>query len=236
MSTTTEAVATETQLIGGGLATLPRVNLLPPEIAEHRAFRRIQFGLGGAVAAAVVVLGFLVVAASNGVSDANEELAASQAENTSLRRQTAQYANVTALYAAAAAAQTQLATAMGDEIRFSQMMNDFSLAIPSTVWVTSLNLVATPPVAPVAGAPATAAAPVAGPPVLGTLAVTGKGFNHKDVAVWLEAIAGLKAFSDPYFSSSSEGLIGKRKVVTFASTANINSAALSGRYSKPVGG
>ena len=27
-------------------APLPRVNLLPPEIAEHRRFRRIQVGLG----------------------------------------------------------------------------------------------------------------------------------------------------------------------------------------------
>ena len=46
----------------------------------------------------------------NGVSDANEELAASQSENKSLKRQTAQYANVSAIYAAAAAAQTQLAS------------------------------------------------------------------------------------------------------------------------------
>ena len=31
------------------LATLPRVNLLPPEIEQARQFRRVQYALGGAV-------------------------------------------------------------------------------------------------------------------------------------------------------------------------------------------
>lgn len=227
MSTTTDAVATDTQLIGGGLALLPRVNLLPPEIAERRAFRQVQAGLGGAVAAAVVALGFLVVAAGSGVTKANEDLASAQTQNASLRKQTAQYANVNAIYAAAAAAEAQLSTAMGDEVRFSQMLNDFSLAIPSTVWVTSLSLSTGAVSAPTATPAAT--------PEIGTLTVAGMGFSHNDVAVWLEAIAGLKAFSDPYFGASSESLIAGRTVVSFSSTAGINSTALSGRYAKRIG-
>ena len=237
-STDVVATTTETHLVGGGLALLPRVNLLPPEIAELRTFRQLQAGLGGAVAAALVILGFLVVAAGNGVSDANEELASAQSENVTLKRQTTQYANVNAIYAAAAASEAQLSTAMGDEVRFSQMMNDFSLAIPSTVWVTSLAMTTSAP-----AAPAAPTAPVApGAPVvpstsgIGILTAAGVGFSHNDVAVWLEAIAGLKAFSNPYFATSTEGKIGGRTIVNFSSTATINSTALSGRYTKPVGG
>ena len=38
-------------------AAMPRVNLLPPEIAEHRRFTRLRLGLAGVLAATVAVIG-----------------------------------------------------------------------------------------------------------------------------------------------------------------------------------
>ncbi|MGH8938093.1 MAG: hypothetical protein ACRDV2_01960, partial [Actinomycetes bacterium] len=52
------------------LATLPRVNLLPPEIEEQRRFRRVQAGLGGAVAVAVALVAAGFVMANSEVSSA----------------------------------------------------------------------------------------------------------------------------------------------------------------------
>lgn len=216
-----------TRLAGSTVALLPSVNLLPPEIAERAAFRKVQIGLGAAVLASLGVVGLLYNSASGSVSDAQASLDSVVAQHSSLQRQAAKYRNVTAVYAKAAAAQASLTSAMGDEVRYSQMLNDLSLTIPSNVWLKNVSFVATT---------ATAATAAGGKPGIGTLTATAVAFSHDDVAVWLESIAGLKTYSNPYFSSSTEALIGTRKVVNFTSTATVTPAALSGRFTKPIGG
>jgi len=212
---------------------LPRVNLLPPEIAERAVFQKIQLGLGAAVLAAVGIVGLLYVSASHGVTNAQTDLDTATSQGTSLEAQSAKYADVTATYARAAAAQATLRTAMGNEVRYSQLLNDLSLTIPSNVWLSTLAYTAAPPAAPasvpVAGAPAAA-------PSVGTFTATATAFSHDDVAVWLEAVAGLKSYANPYFSTSTEGLLGRRKVVNFSTTAVLTPAALSGRYADRTGG
>ncbi|MFN2539345.1 MAG: PilN domain-containing protein, partial [Mycobacteriales bacterium] len=163
-----------------------------------------------------------------------------QSEATSLQTQVSKYSNVTAVYDAAAAAQAQLTTAMGPEVRYSQLLHDLSLSVPSTVWLKTLSYTQTPPsaVAPAPSSPATVGSPGASATStapIGTAIFTGVGFDHDDLALWLESLAGLKAYTNVYFSNSTEGLIGQRKVVNFSSTADMTSRALSGRYLKPLG-
>ena len=236
-------VNTEARL-GMANATLPRVNLLPPEIAEQATLKKVQMGLGAGVLGAVGIVGLLFVSATHGVSSAQTSLDQETSRGQSLVAQKAQYANVTAVYSAAAAAQAQLSTAMGQEVRYSQLMHDLSLSIPSTVWLKSLSYTQTPPAAPAGAAPAaataagTAAAKPAvatGPTAIGTLTVTGIGFSHDDLALWLESLANQKNYADAFFSSSTESLMGQRKIVTFTSTTNLTSNAYSGRYTKPLG-
>ena len=221
-------LTSEPRLVGSGTALLPRVNLLPPEIGEKRAFRRVQMGLGVGLVAAVGVVGLLYTSASHSVTSANEDLATAQTQNTTLQAEAAKFRNVTALYAAADAAQQQLTLAMGDEVRYSQLLNDLSLTVPSNVWVNNMAFTQ--------AAAAAGAAPVGRRPTIGTFTVSGTGFAHDDVAVWLESIAGLKTYDSPYFSTSTESLLGTKPIVTFSSTANLTAKALSGRYTKPAGG
>ncbi len=213
-------------LVGTGLATLPRVNLLPPEIEESRRFRRIQYGLGAGVAAAVGVVALLFVAAAGAVGDANTELEAASAENSRLQSEKATYADVTAVYAQAAAAEAMLTEAMGQEVRYSRFLSDLSLSVPDNVWVKSL--VFTQGEVP--------AAVGSTQPGIGTVTVTGVGYDHDDVAVWLESLAAQKGYTNPHFSSSTESRIGPRTVVDFTSTAALTPDAYSGTYTKPAGG
>ena len=213
---------------------LPRVNLLPPEIAERVVFRKVQVGLGAGVLAAAALVAVGYVAALGSVSSAQSHMDTATAQQSSIQSQSAKYRDVTAVYAEADAAQAQLTDAMGDEIRYSQLLNDLSLTVPGNVWLKSVTF--TPPAGAAPGAvTAAGTAPVglAGP--VGNLAVTGVAFTHDDVAVWLDALAGLKTYKDPYFSSSTEGLIGNRKTVGFSSTATVLSTAQSGRYKKSGG-
>jgi Tfp pilus assembly protein PilN len=207
------------------LATLPRVNLLPPEIEEARRFRQIQLGLGLAVVAAVGVVGLMYLSASHGVTSAQTDLDASQQTTTQLTAETAKYRGVTAVYARAAAAQGMLVQAMGDEVRFSQLLNDMSLSIPDNVWITALTYST--------GTTTTAGAPLGSTAALiGGLSMTGVAYTHDDVASWLESLAAQKNYANPYFSSSTEGKIGVKPVVNFTSTAGVTDHALSHRYDK----
>jgi Tfp pilus assembly protein PilN len=210
-------------LLRSSLATLPRVNLLPPEIEEARRFRQVQVGLGAAVLAAVGVVGLLVVSAGHRVTSAQERVDASQATNTRLTAEKARYADVTAVYARAAAAKAMLTQAMGDEVRFSQLLNDLSMSVPANVWVASVSYSSTAPGSAPVGSTAS---------VIGSLSVQGIGYTHDDVAVWLESLASQKNYANPYFSSSAEGKLGTKPIVNFSSTAGITSTALSHRYDK----
>jgi len=220
----------ETQLIASAQGKLPRVNLLPPEIAERAAFRKVQVGLGCGLAATIGIVGLLFVSASHSVSTAQSSLDTQNARAQSLAQQKTQYADVTATYNAAAAAQAELTTAMGQEVRYSQLMHDLSLSVPSTVWLKSLTFTQAG-----SGASASAGAAAPGPGAIGTVSVTGVGFSHDDLALWLESLASQKNYGNPYFSSSTEGLLGTKKVVNFTSTADLEPSAYSNRYTKPVG-
>ncbi len=213
-------LTSESRLVGSSTALLPRVNLLPPEIAEGRTVRRIQVGLGAALAVTVFAVGAAYVAATHSVTSATDELAVATATQSQLQSQVTKLQAQTAIYGQAEAARVQLATAMGDEVRFSQMLNDLSLTVPGNVWLKNLTY-------------NSAATPTGG---IGTMSVTATAFAHDDVASWLEAIAGVKAYANPYFANSTEGLLGTRQVVNFTATADVTSKALSNRYNKPAGG
>ena len=214
------------QPVGTGVVALPKVNLLPPEIAEQARFKRVQLGLAGGVLASIGVVAMLFVSASGSLSDAETELSAEQATSARLQTETAKYADVTAVYAQAAAAEAMLTQAMGEEVRYSQFLNDLSLTVPENVWVTNVAF-AQAAVAPALGATE---------PGIGTVTFSGVGFKHDDVAVWLESLAKQKGYANPYFSSSTEALIGTRKTVNFSSTVTLTPDALSKRYTAPAGG
>lgn len=227
MSLMTSSRTDEGSALGAVPVVLPRVNLLPPEIAEGQRLRRIQYGLGGAVLASLGAVGLLFLSASSSATSAQEELAVETTQSSQLQAEVAKYAPVTGVYAQAAAARALLTQAMGEEVRYSTLLSNLSLSIPEKVWVKSLTFNQTPPT-PVLGAAAGAG--------IGTLQVTGVGFSHDDVAVWLESLASQKGYANPYFSNSTEALLGTRKTVNFTSSATLTADAYSGDYTKPAGG
>jgi Tfp pilus assembly protein PilN len=191
--------------------------------------------LAGAGAVAVGLVALLYVGASGSVGDAQAQLDAASSRQASLQSEAAGYRDVTAVYAGAAAAKATLVQAMGQEVRWSRLLNDLSLTVPDTVWIKSLTFTqGTTAGAGTPAAPAKTATP-GGAAALGNASFTGVGFSHDDVALWLESLAGQKGYADPYFSQSNEALIGRRKVVTFTSTTTVTADALSGRYTTQTG-
>ena len=212
-----------------GLAGLPRVNLLPPEIAEAQRFRQLQLLMGGAVVLAVVAVGGLYVHAKSGVTSAQSSLTSAEAGQQATQQKLNSLASVKSTYAEVASKQAQLASAMGQEIRWSTTLNDLSLRVPSNVWFTAITANETS-----VGSSTTAAAPTTtattSPATVGTMDFTGVAMTRDGVANWLDAMSREKGFVDPSFSSSSETLIGARKVDGFGTSVGLDSSILSNRY------
>jgi Tfp pilus assembly protein PilN len=218
------------------LATLPRVNLLPPEIEERQRFRKVQIGLGAGVLAAVAAVGALTLLASGAVGDAQSDLDAATARQSALQSEKAQYAEVPKVYAQVEDARAQLGQAMGQEVRWSYFLNDLSLKSPGKIWLTSMTVTQD-----VDGAAALTTPTVPGATTdyldkgLGTVSFEGFGYGHNDVAAWLDALAKQKGLTQPYFTKSAKEEIGDRSAVKFASQATITEEALSKRYTEKAG-
>ena len=243
MSVMTEA--TSTSLVTQ-VAAMPRVNLLPPEIAEAARKRQLRLFVVGAGVAAAVGVGLLYTGAAAQANQAADDLAAAQAVTATLQARVAEFSEVPKVYAQVAAAETQLTQAMSQEVRFSFLLNDLSLTIPNRVWLD--NLAIEQPFAPVeAGAPVPgtvpldpATAPVTGTfgaPGIATITFEGFALEHNDVATWLDSLTKQPAYADPEFSTSVAEEIEGTGVTAVRSTSSVTvtDQAYSGRYTEQGG-
>jgi Tfp pilus assembly protein PilN len=218
------------------LAMLPRVNLLPPEIAAAQRLRAVQAGLGAGVLAALVVVGGLFVVATGQQHSAASDLDTAKAKGTSLEAEQAKYADVPKVYAEVDARNAQLTQAMGKEVRWSYFLNDLSLRTPAKVWLSNIAVTETidDSTVPAAAAPTVGGAAwgVAG---IGTVTFSGHGYTHNDTAAWLRALASQPGLTQPYFTKSQQQVIGSTPAVAFDSQAVITDKALSGRFTDKAG-
>jgi Tfp pilus assembly protein PilN len=231
------------------LAAMPRVNLLPPEIAAAARLKRLRAMLGLAVAGIAVVVVLLFVLVSGEVGAAQSDLDAAQAVGAQRTAEKANYAEVPLVYASVETAQQNLATAMTPEIRWSFYLNDLSLTIPRTTRLSSMTAVndaaaaqlaggATLPAAPTTttttDGTTTTPAPTTAPVVasMGSISFTGKSTDFDAVAAWLQSLSRVDGYSDPFVQNvaqaDSTNTVGDWFDVE--SSTKLDIAALSNRY------
>jgi Tfp pilus assembly protein PilN len=213
--------------------TMPRVNLLPPEIAEKAAVRRSQGAMVLVGVAAVGVVAGLYMNASAKVNDANEAKAEAAAASAKLTTELNSLQNVRDVYAQVDAAKATLASAMSTEVLWSSYLHDLTLTIPDNVWLQTLTASIDGPTATSGNKGTTSARPVLDPGI-GVVSFTGAGFHYYDVAEWLESLARQKGYSNAYFTEAAKHVYDgtDREVVKFTSSVNLTPAALSNRYAK----
>jgi Tfp pilus assembly protein PilN len=215
------------------LATMPRVNLLPPEIAERQKVRQVQIGVVAGVAIVAVGVGALAVQGRGGVSKAKDDLAAAQATQTSLQGQLNKLQFVTQTGELRDSAEATLTQATATEIHWSDYLADISVQIPSTMWVTQMTFAENL-------TPGSLPSPDAAPQQVGSLSIAATSLSstqpqyvHNGVAAWLDAASKEKGFASPWFSNAQEAFIGSTKVSNFTSTVNLTSDALTKRCAQP---
>ena len=70
---------------------------------------------------------------------------------------------------------------------------------------------------------------------LGTVNFEGTALKHNDVATWLDSLAKQKGYDQPYFTDSTEELLGDTVIVKFKSQVTLTEDALSKRYVQKAG-
>ncbi|MFY9587728.1 MAG: hypothetical protein WAT66_09765 [Actinomycetota bacterium] len=197
-----------------------QINLLPPEIAQRRRARQITVALGaaGLGLVALLIIVFLVQAAR--LSGERGNLEDAKRQNSALQRQISSLQSFATLQQTLRTKEQLLDRLTSNEVRWSVLLNDISLVIPSDVWLSNLSGSVQ---APTPGTPVTTNAPV------GTIQVTGNTFTHLDVAKWLSRVAGVREFAFPYLSLSAKAAT----TVTFNSSLQLSQSAL--RRNQPGG-
>lgn len=189
-----------------------RINLLPPEVAERKRTRQLAVATAAAALGLVAVLGVVYGTQEIRLRGEKNKLEAQRARNAALRSDLADLAEFDRLQS-----ELQRKTGLLDdltkrEIRWSVLLADISLVIPSDVWLTSFT-------GTVSGTAA------AGEP-LGIIQMNGTTFAHIDVAKWLARLAGVDEFTFPYLTLSSKGSEQDTPVVNFNSSVQISDSAL----------
>lgn len=202
-----------------------QINLLPSEIAQKRRAREITLliGAGGLALIALLVLVFLIQTAR--VAGERGKLDDIRAENAALQGQVNSLQAFATLQKTLQTKQQLLGRLTQNEVRWSVLLNDVSLVIPSDVWLTNFT-----------GSVQTSTGqrgPVATNVPIGTIALGGSTFTHLDVAKWLSRLAVVREFAFPYLTMSAKGVIGDQQVVSFNSSVDLSRDAL--RRNQPGG-
>ena len=229
-----------TTLTVARVAELPRINLLPPEIEQAARLRKLQVLLGVLLLAVLGVVGLLFTWANTQVSAANDSLTTAQAEGVQLQQQVDSYAKVPEVQAQVTSAEDALVTAMTPEIRWSYLMNDMSLAIPSTSRLITWTATNTAAAAQVGSTTTTAPTTTLAPAEESMGSVTYKGSVHKfeDAATWLNSLAGQSSYTDPTLTSEILNVptTTQGRVWTVDSGATLSLDAASNRFEQVLEG
>ena len=213
--------------------TVPRVNLLPPEILAARKLRRTKAALGATVAGVLIASGGLYLLAQNSADARAQELAVAQTETTRLKTEEAKYAEVPRVMAQVDAAKEARDQALSTNVAWYRYLNDLALTYPEAVWLENITATVAASTDAAAPVPTAGANPLATPGI-GTVTFSGKALQHSDVASWLDVLASTDGFADAYFTNSTREQIDGTDVVNFTSQVVVTDGALWDRYESEV--
>jgi Tfp pilus assembly protein PilN len=200
-----------------------QINLLPPEIAQRRRVREVTLliGAAGLALVALLVVVFLVQAAR--LAGERGRLDDAKKVNVALQGKVNQLQEFAQLELTVQNKQQLLGRLTQNEVRWSELLNDTSLVIPSDVWLTNFS----GSIQVASGTTASGDVPI------GSLSLAGSTFTHLDVAKWLSRLAVVREFTFPYLTLSAKAGEGAQQIVTFNSSVDLSTAAL--RRNQPGG-
>ena len=122
-----------------------RVDLMPPEIAGQRRFRRAQLVMATALVVSLLAAGTGFLLSQRSAAVAQQGLLAEQAQTTQLTAEAATYSEVPAVLGAIERSRTALTTVMARDVAWYPYLYQVSLAAPPSVWFEQISFTALAP-------------------------------------------------------------------------------------------
>lgn len=185
-----------------------RINLLPPDLAKKRRARQLGAAIGAAGLALVAVLALIFVVQEVRLRGERNRLAEQEDRNAAIQAEIDELREFGTLERQLQERIELIQGLAADEVRWSVVLADISLVIPSDVWLTSFT------------------GSLGQGDELGSLQLNGTGFTHVDSATWLTRLDRVEGFVFPYLSLSQKGELGNVEIVNFNSTVDLSPAAL----------
>lgn len=179
-----------------GVAPVPQVNLLPPEIRASRSLAQLKRVLLLLLVLVVALVGAGFFWATLQVSSAQDELAAEEAETARLLEAQQEYAEVPLVLADLEAAKDARIVGMSTEVLWADTLVAFALTAPAGASFEEIAMVG--------DTPTTWAAPPANPLVdrgVATITFVGRSATFVDVSAWMTALESVPGLTDAYVTS-----------------------------------
>ncbi|WP_199721559.1 PilN domain-containing protein [Cellulomonas rhizosphaerae] len=209
-------------------ATLPQVNLLPPEVWAARGLRRtkrmLAFVLLGTLALCALAWMFSLFDAGQAQSD----LDAAEADTARVQAQLhdPKYAEVPLVLGALDANRTALPMAMATDVDWSAYVNAIAAVLPEGASIDAFTVTYATPMS----GPVDPTDPLQGPS-LGQIAFTGRSVTVPDTAAWLKALNSVPGFEDAWLDSAAvTGDEDNGEYYAFSSTVQVSDEALTHRF------
>lgn len=205
-------------------AAVPRVDLLPAGLDDARTFRRVQLGLGLALACVVGLVGAAYVVGAGHVTDAEDTLAAEQFRTSQLQAEQAQYGDVPAIDAEVAAAESAQRAVTAFDVSWFSMLNAVAANTPENTTINSVTLSLDAAATAPGGAGAVAPTDPLGVAGVGSVSLLGSTVSQDKVASMLEGLGRVPGVAHPLLSTSTYAA--DTGVVAYTTSATITHDAL----------
>jgi Tfp pilus assembly protein PilN len=212
---------------GSPLYGLPQVNLLPPEVRAARSLGVLKRWLAIALVLVLALIGLGYGAAYLATQSAEDELAEAQAETTRLQSEEAKYAEVPQVLGAIDSTETARLLGMSSEIRWKTYLDAVTAVLPGGVSIDQFTM--TGPALDAAAAPITATDPLQQPSI-GSISFQGQSRTVPDTAAWVDALASVPGFVDPWVSSVSVTEEDGAVYYSVTSTVQLTDQTLANRF------
>ena len=208
-----------------GAASLPQVNLLPPEVRAARGLKVVKRILGLSLVGVLILIGGAYAASIMARAGAQDELADAQEDTLQLQAEESKYAEVPAVRKALDTTKMVRALGMATEVQWNGYLSAITAVLPVDASIETITLEAATPMS----APQAPASPLQGPSV-GMLTFTGRSATLPDTAAWIDALNSVPGFSDAWVTSALvEGADGE-PFYTVNSTVQVTAQAYAHRF------
>ena len=214
-----------TVVTDGALSTAPGAfpvaRLLPDSVTSGKRVRRARSVAMAAVGASLLAVGGLFFMSTSQADDVQAQLDEAQSTAAVLSAQQAKYADVPRVAAQLSSTQTDIATALGNEVLYSGVMRRLAATTPAGITLTKVTIA--PPESSTGSAGSTAAAHIQ----LGATATT-----FPAIAAWLDSLAAQKVFLNATVTHAVLDSNATVPVITVEGSLDLAPSAVSGRYAK----